>query len=130
MPAIAGQNQDLTISTTFRFALWMNASFVCFAAPVGIVRYLSESQQVDVFVETLDDNTDAWWLSRTGSRMTPRAIDLVIRKLADKGRGAEIHVAFTCQEEVGLRGVRQLYQVFGRTQQVTPRQFRMQQRES
>ena len=29
-----------------------------------------------------------------------------IRKLAKKGRGAEIHVAFTCQEEVGLRGAR------------------------
>ena len=29
-----------------------------------------------------------------------------IRKLGDKGRGAEIHVAFTCQEEVGLRGAR------------------------
>ena len=29
-----------------------------------------------------------------------------IRALRDKGRGAEIHVAFTCQEEVGLRGAR------------------------
>ncbi len=29
-----------------------------------------------------------------------------IRKLGKKGRGAEIHVAFTCQEEVGLRGAR------------------------
>ena len=29
-----------------------------------------------------------------------------IRKLGDKGRGAEIHVVFTCQEEVGLRGAR------------------------
>ncbi|MEJ6401490.1 M42 family metallopeptidase [Yoonia sp. 2307UL14-13] len=29
-----------------------------------------------------------------------------IRKLGDNGRGAEIHVAFTCQEEVGLRGAR------------------------
>ena len=29
-----------------------------------------------------------------------------IRALGDKGRGAEIHVAFTCQEEVGLRGAR------------------------
>ena len=29
-----------------------------------------------------------------------------IRALDDKGRGAEIHVAFTCQEEVGLRGAR------------------------
>lgn len=29
-----------------------------------------------------------------------------MRKLGDKGRGAEIHVAFTCQEEVGLRGAR------------------------
>ena len=29
-----------------------------------------------------------------------------IRALGDKGRGAEIHVAFTTQEEVGLRGAR------------------------
>ncbi len=29
-----------------------------------------------------------------------------IRRLGDKGRGAEIHVAFTTQEEVGLRGAR------------------------
>ncbi len=29
-----------------------------------------------------------------------------IRRLDEKGRGAEIHVAFTCQEEVGLRGAR------------------------
>lgn len=29
-----------------------------------------------------------------------------IRGLADSDRGAEIHVAFTCQEEVGLRGAR------------------------
>ena len=29
-----------------------------------------------------------------------------MRKLGDKGRGAVIHVAFTCQEEVGLRGAR------------------------
>ena len=29
-----------------------------------------------------------------------------IRKLGKKGRGAEIHVAFTSQEEVGLRGAR------------------------
>jgi tetrahedral aminopeptidase len=29
-----------------------------------------------------------------------------IRALGKKGRGAEIHVAFTCQEEVGLRGAR------------------------
>ncbi|MEM7613693.1 MAG: M20/M25/M40 family metallo-hydrolase, partial [Pseudomonadota bacterium] len=29
-----------------------------------------------------------------------------IRGLGDAGRGAEIHVAFTCQEEVGLRGAR------------------------
>lgn len=30
----------------------------------------------------------------------------VIRALGDKGRGAEIHVVFTSQEEVGLRGAR------------------------
>ncbi|PUB12100.1 M42 family metallopeptidase [Yoonia sediminilitoris] len=30
----------------------------------------------------------------------------VMRKLGDAGRGAEIHVAFTTQEEVGLRGAR------------------------
>ncbi len=29
-----------------------------------------------------------------------------IRALGKKGRGAEIHVAFTCQEEVGLRGAK------------------------
>ncbi|PHQ78303.1 MAG: endoglucanase [Thalassobium sp.] len=29
-----------------------------------------------------------------------------IRRLGKKGRGAEIHVVFTCQEEVGLRGAR------------------------
>jgi len=29
-----------------------------------------------------------------------------IRKLGDKGKGADIHVAFTTQEEVGLRGAR------------------------
>ncbi len=29
-----------------------------------------------------------------------------MRKLGKKGKGAEIHVAFTCQEEVGLRGAR------------------------
>lgn len=44
-------------------------------------------------IETLDDPTEAWWLSRTGSRMTPRSIDLVIRKLADKaGLSLSAHV--------------------------------------
>jgi len=31
----------------------------------------------------------AWWLSRTGSRMTPRAIDLVVRKIA-RSAGLEL----------------------------------------
>jgi site-specific recombinase XerD len=34
-------------------------------------------------------NQSAWWLSRTGSRMTPRAIDLVVRKIA-KSAGLEL----------------------------------------
>lgn len=41
------------------------------------------------------DGTDpvAWWLSRTGTRMTPRGIDLVIRKLAKQaGLSLSAHV--------------------------------------
>ena len=49
----------------------------------------------DQFVSKALDNRVACWLGIEA-----------IRKLADKGRGAEIHVAFTCQEEVGLRGAR------------------------
>lgn len=49
----------------------------------------------DQFVSKALDNRVACWLGIEA-----------IRKLVDKGRGAEIHVAFTCQEEVGLRGAR------------------------
>ncbi|MEZ5793212.1 M42 family metallopeptidase [Albidovulum sp.] len=49
----------------------------------------------DCFVSKALDNRVACWLGIEA-----------IRKLGDKGRGAEIHVAFTCQEEVGLRGAR------------------------
>ncbi len=47
------------------------------------------------FVSKALDNRIACWLGIEA-----------IRKLGKKGRGAEIHVAFTCQEEVGLRGAR------------------------
>lgn len=49
----------------------------------------------DKFVSKALDNRIACWLGIEA-----------IRKLGSKGRGAEIHVAFTCQEEVGLRGAR------------------------
>ncbi len=49
----------------------------------------------DKFVSKALDNRVACWLGIEA-----------IRALAKKGRGAEIHVAFTCQEEVGLRGAR------------------------
>lgn len=50
----------------------------------------------DKFVSKALDNRIACWLGIEA-----------IRKLGQKkGRGAEIHVAFTCQEEVGLRGAR------------------------
>lgn len=49
----------------------------------------------DKFVSKALDNRIACWLGIEA-----------IRKLGKKGRGAEIHVAFTCQEEVGLRGAR------------------------
>ncbi|SDF10408.1 M42 family metallopeptidase [Limimaricola pyoseonensis] len=47
------------------------------------------------FVSKALDNRVACWLGIEA-----------IRQLADKGRGAEIHVVFTTQEEVGLRGAR------------------------
>ncbi|WP_342078540.1 M20/M25/M40 family metallo-hydrolase [Yoonia sp. SS1-5] len=47
------------------------------------------------FVSKALDNRIACWLGIEA-----------IRQLGDKGRGAEIHVAFTSQEEVGLRGAR------------------------
>ena len=49
----------------------------------------------DKFVSKALDNRIACWLGIEA-----------IRQLGEKGRGAEIHVAFTCQEEVGLRGAR------------------------
>ncbi|SFS03889.1 M42 family metallopeptidase [Yoonia litorea] len=49
----------------------------------------------DKFVSKALDNRIACWLGIEA-----------IRALGDKGRGAEIHVAFTTQEEVGLRGAR------------------------
>ena len=49
----------------------------------------------DKFVSKALDNRIACWLGIEA-----------IRQLGDKGRGAEIHVAFTTQEEVGLRGAR------------------------
>ena len=49
----------------------------------------------DKFVSKALDNRIACWL---GIEM--------IKKLGSKGRGAEIHVVFTTQEEVGLRGAR------------------------
>ena len=49
----------------------------------------------DKIVSKALDNRIACWLGIE-----------TIRSLGDKGRGAEIHVAFTCQEEVGLRGAR------------------------
>ena len=47
------------------------------------------------FVSKALDNRIACWLGIEA-----------VRALGDKGRGAEIHVAFTTQEEVGLRGAR------------------------
>ncbi len=47
------------------------------------------------FVSKALDNRIACWLGIEA-----------MRGLGDKGRGAEIHVAFTTQEEVGLRGAR------------------------
>lgn len=49
----------------------------------------------DKFVSKALDNRIACWLGIEA-----------IRQLGDAGRGAEIHVAFTTQEEVGLRGAR------------------------
>ncbi|MEL6570718.1 MAG: M20/M25/M40 family metallo-hydrolase [Pseudomonadota bacterium] len=49
----------------------------------------------DKIVSKALDNRIACWLGIEA-----------IRALGDGGRGAEIHVAFTCQEEVGLRGAR------------------------
>lgn len=41
--------------------------------------------------DRLADNSaeSAWWLSRTGAKMTPRSIDLVVRKIA-KTAGLEL----------------------------------------
>jgi len=49
----------------------------------------------DKFVSKALDNRIACWLGIEA-----------IRGLGDKGRGAEVHVVFTTQEEVGLRGAR------------------------
>ena len=49
----------------------------------------------DKFVSKALDNRIACWLGIEA-----------MRKLGEQGKGAEIHVAFTCQEEVGLRGAR------------------------
>ncbi|MBU2360623.1 MAG: M20/M25/M40 family metallo-hydrolase [Alphaproteobacteria bacterium] len=49
----------------------------------------------ETFVSKALDNRVACWLGIEA-----------MRALGDGGRGAEIHVAFTCQEEVGLRGAR------------------------
>ena len=49
----------------------------------------------DKFVSKALDNRIACWLGIEA-----------IRGLGDKGRGADIHVVFTTQEEVGLRGAR------------------------
>ena len=49
----------------------------------------------DKYVSKALDNRIACWLGIEA-----------MRQLGDQGRGAEIHVAFTCQEEVGLRGAR------------------------
>lgn len=49
----------------------------------------------DKFVSKALDNRVACWLGIES-----------IRKLTNKGHGAEIHVVFTTQEEVGLRGAR------------------------
>ena len=49
----------------------------------------------DKFVSKALDNRIACWLGIE-----------TMRKLGEQGKGAEIHVAFTCQEEVGLRGAR------------------------
>ena len=49
----------------------------------------------DKFVSKALDNRIACWLGIE-----------VMKALGDKGRGAELHVVFTCQEEVGLRGAR------------------------
>lgn len=54
-------------------------------------------------------------LIEVGSKIVSKALDNrvacwlgleAVRALGDKGRGAEIHVAFTVQEEVGLRGAK------------------------
>ena len=49
----------------------------------------------DKIVSKALDNRIACWLGIEA-----------VRALGDGGRGAEVHVAFTCQEEVGLRGAR------------------------
>ena len=49
----------------------------------------------DKFVSKALDNRIACWLGVE-----------VMKALGDKGRGAELHVVFTTQEEVGLRGAR------------------------
>ncbi len=49
----------------------------------------------DKYVSKALDNRIACWLGIEA-----------MRKLGKKGKGAEIHLAFTCQEEVGLRGAR------------------------
>jgi len=40
----------MSVSPRFRFAVWLNLSFICFAALVGIVRHLSETHGIDIFV--------------------------------------------------------------------------------
>ncbi|MBM1635183.1 M42 family peptidase [Sulfitobacter mediterraneus] len=52
-------------------------------------------QMGDKIVSKALDNRIACWL----------AIE-AMRRIGEGGRGAEIHVAFTCQEEVGMRGAR------------------------
>jgi len=61
----------MLLSPKIRFALWLNLSFICFAALVGMVRHLSEAHGVDVFVISFWRNLFSIvvflpWLLRSG----------------------------------------------------------------
>ena len=80
-----------------------------FVIDLGFGDAAAEKVQVGDFV-VMDEP-----LIEIGNKIVSKALDNriacwlgieAIRALGEDGRGAEVHVAFTCQEEVGLRGAR------------------------
>lgn len=94
--ASAEDRKKIPESTEFMVDIGMGAK-AADVVKVGDYVVMDEPfiQVGDKLVSKAMDNRVACWLGIEA-----------IRALGKKGRGAEIHVAFTCQEEVGLRGAR------------------------